>query len=281
MNDTAPPPAAQWYDGIDVAAAGFANTGEFKGYLENRGWDKDSKAAIVGAIKAHREAEKHIGIPVNQIIRLPKDASDQAGWNDLRAKLGVPADEKGYDFAGVKFKDGTDIDEGFRTELGKALLEANVSKDRAGNVASRLVKFMEAQDAAVEAQTTAALAQEKQTLQANWGNHYQANMLLAQRAFEGLGGKDKAGEVIAALEKTVGYAKVMDFMRNIGSQMKEDPFVSTIMRQNGGGPMSADQARATLNDRMRDAAWCKKLDDGDLATRTEFDNLTRMMQPAR
>lgn len=267
---TAPAP---WFEGADS---------DTLGYLQNRGWDKvDAKEAALGAIKAHREAEKHLGVPSNQIVRIPKDASDTQGWTDLRSKLGVPADEKGYDFSAVKFKDGSTVDAGFAETLGKALLEANVSKERAAGVAQNLVKFMESNDEAALAETTAKLVQEKQTLAANWGNHFQANMILAQRAFSALGGEGKAGEIIAVLEKQVGYAAVMDFMRGIGMNMKEDPFVTSVMRSNGDGPMTADQARATLNDRMHDAQWCQKLEAGDMAARREFDNLTRMMQPAR
>jgi hypothetical protein len=49
--------------------------------------------------KAHREAEKLIGAPASEMIRIPKDPNDAEGWRQVRSRLGVPADEKGYDFA--------------------------------------------------------------------------------------------------------------------------------------------------------------------------------------
>ena len=284
MDTTNPPANTPWFEGLDPTTAGFAGdnaAAEFRGYLANRGWDKsDVKTAALGAIKAHLAAEKHIGAPADQLIRLPKDANDAAGLANMRARLGVPADEKGYDFSAVKFKDGKGLDPNFSTRVAKALIEANVSKDRAPTVAQAVVQHMEEADATEAAETAAKLAQEKQTLQANWGAKYQANMLLAQRAFEALGGKEKAGAMIEALEKIAGYDRTMDFMRGIGANMKEDGFVQSIMSVHGDGPMTRDQAAETMRQRMTDQVWTAKLSSGDTATRREFDNLTRMMQPA-
>jgi hypothetical protein len=101
-----PPPASgdkPWYDGAGA---------EDVGYFQNRGWDKvDAKTAAINAAKAHREAEKLIGAPAAELVRLPKDPNDAAGWAAVRSRLGVPADEKGYNFADVKHADGSALTE--------------------------------------------------------------------------------------------------------------------------------------------------------------------------
>jgi hypothetical protein len=274
-NTTPPPANTSWFAGPGYDDLPEASRTELNGYLQNRGWDKtDARAAALGAIKAHREAERLIGAPADKMVRLPKDAADEPAWNELRTKLGVPADPKEYDFSSVKFTDGSALDAEFTSKMSAALREANVSKDRAPVVAKAMIEFMEKADGAMEADKAAAVAQEKDALRANWGNNFNANLIVAQNAAKTLG---LDPEAIAALEGGIGYAKVMEMMRNIGARMGEDAFVST--RAPGGtGPMSADQASATMAERKADKVWVGKLMAGDSATRREFDTLSRMMQ---
>jgi hypothetical protein len=51
-----------WHTGLDS---------ELIGHATNRGWDKlDGKAAAQAALKAHRDAERHLGVPAEQVLRL-------------------------------------------------------------------------------------------------------------------------------------------------------------------------------------------------------------------
>jgi hypothetical protein len=270
-----------WFEGADPAAAGFTYTDEaskqnaiteFKGYLQNRGYDKlDPKVVAFGAIKAHRAAEQHLGIPPDQIVRMPKDANDQAGWAALRTRLGVPADGK-YDFSAVKFADGTALDEPFTQALGKALADANVSKDRAAGVAASVVKFMETAETENAAKYQVQVAEEKAKLSQNWGSKAAVNLVVAQNAIKALGVDPKQ---VASLESAIGYAGVMEMFRNIGARIGEDRFVTSGTSGNPG-PMTKEQASATLKERMADVQWITKLQNGDFAVRQEFDNLTRV-----
>lgn len=261
------PPSTNWFDGADA---------DTLGYLQNRGWDKlDAKTAAFNAAKAHREAEKLIGVPADKIVRLPKDANDAEGWSKLRTQLGVPADAKGYDFSAVKFADGTALDDEFTGTLSAALLKSDVAKDKAPEIAQAIVKFMESAEGATSGEEAAALATQKDALKANWGNNYNANLIVAQNAFRALGVETAA---VQALEKVVGYDKVMDLFRNIGSRIGEDSFVRSTAPGNTGGPMTREQATATLDERLRDTIWTGKLNAGDSSTVREFDNLTRLMQ---
>lgn len=272
---TSPPANTAWFSGPGFDDLPETSRTELTGYLQNRGWDKtDARAAALGAIKAHREAERLIGAPADKIVRLPKDASDEAGLTELRTKLGVPADAKEYDFSTVKFTDGSALDAEFTAKIGAALRDANVAKDRAPTVAKAVVEFMEKADAGEAAEKAAAIAQEKDALKANWGNHFNANLIVAQNAAKTIG-LDPAA--IAALEGQVGYAKVMEMMRNIGARMGEDQLVRSNA-PGSNGPMTADQAAATMAERKADKVWVDKLMKGDSAVRREFDTLSRMMQ---
>lgn len=42
------------------------------------------------------EAEKRLGVPADQLMRMAKGPDDVEGWNEIFTKLGRPADAKGY-----------------------------------------------------------------------------------------------------------------------------------------------------------------------------------------
>lgn len=258
---------ASWFEGI---------AGEDLGYLQNRGLDKmGAREAFLATAKAHREAEKLIGAPADKLIRLPKDAADAEGWSTLYSRLGVPSDEKGYDFTGIKFADGTELDPGFTSEIAKSLRAAGVAKDKAGDIVKAIVALgerEETEDAAANAQRQAT---ERDALNIQWGSRAKANLIIAKNAAAALGVKP---EEVGALEKVVGYARVMEMFRSIGSKIGEDQFVTNPLPQGGGSQvMTRDMAQATLNQRLADTVWGQKLEAGDTATAREFDNLTRMI----
>lgn len=260
-----PPPGDQWYAGADP---------ETTGWLQNRGWDKiDAKTAALNAVKSYREAEKHIGAPPDQLLRMPKDAADTENWGKLYAKLGVPEKAEGYEFKDLKFSDGSELDAEVATRLRTIAHENKMTPAAAKAMASSLVKMMDEAEAGESADYTRLLENEKGTLRTNWGGNAASNMVIAQNAAAKLGVEPDA---LKALEKTVGYSKVMDMFRKIGVTMGEDRFI-------GGGPggnpnlgMSAQQAGAELETLMSDTAWISKFENGDKSARQQFDNLTRL-----
>lgn len=276
------PPAATWFAGPGFDDLPDEGKSELTGYMTSRGWDKtDARTAALGAIKAAREAQKFVGAPPDKIIRLPKDEADEAGWNDLRSKLGVPADPKEYDFSGVKRADGSELDADLATALRTSLREANVAKDRAPAIAKAVADQLDKAHKTSADEYAAAVAQAKDALKANWGNNYNANMIVAQNAAKALGidpEKNPADRTaLNALEAAFGYDRVMELFRNVGSRIGEDKFVVSTA-PGAAGVMSSDQARASLAERKADKAWVDKLMKGDTATKREFDNLTRMIQ---
>lgn len=179
---------------------------ETRGYFQNRGWDKLTPAeAALNAAKAHREAEKHIGAPANEILRLPKQG-DEAGWKAVYQRLGAPSSPDGYDFSPVKFKDGTTPDEGFTNWLRETAAVMNLPKEAATRLASEMVKRLESADEAEAAENAAKLNDAKRNLERNWGANANANMFIAQQGAKALG---VDAEVIDSLQTLLGYDKVM------------------------------------------------------------------------
>lgn len=258
--------AAPWYGTL---------AGEELGYLQNRGWDKlPANEVALAAAKAHREAEKLIGVPADKVVRLPKDAADTEGWSEFRTKTGVPADEKGYDFAGVKFSDGTELDPNFTADIAKALHSAGVAKDKAPEIVRAIVALGEKEATASAAEREAAINAQRDTLKINWGSNVEANLVIARNAVAALGVKQEA---VDALEGQIGYAAVMEMFRTIGTKIGEDTFVSTGANGGARQVMSVDGAKAQLDALQNDSAWVTKLSNGDSTALREFDNLTRIV----
>ena len=247
---------------------------EVLGHWQNRGWDKLSAAEIaINATKAHREAEKFIGAPANELARLPKADSDpatvQAFWN----RLGAPDSKDGYDLTSVKFADGTPLDDAFVAAFRETAANLHLPKDAATQVAQSFVKFMEQAEASEGAEKAAALATERANLEKNWGANKDANMLVARNAARALGIDP---ETVQALEAQVGYAKVMEMFRTIGSKIGEDKFV-TGDNPAGPGVMTRDQAVAQKGDLMKDGEWVKRYMAGGVAELRQMTALNTLI----
>jgi len=264
------PPAAPWYEGKADA--------ETIGWLQNKGWDKDPVVTAIEASKARREAERFLGTPPEQLLRLPKDPTDEAGWNAVRQRLGAPKEAKEYDFSTVKFADGTELDQAFTDRMRNALHKAGTPKDAAPGVVKEVVSFMDAADKA-EADARAATQQaERAALQQEWGNNAEFNRLTAmQGARRAVGNDEKAAQVISAMEQAMGYKATMEFWRKIGSATSEDTFVESGQ---GGNPVTMNGARARVQELKSDPDWVARYLKGSQKEVQEMNNLIQLISGA-
>ena len=254
--------APPWHQGVDA---------EVLGHWQNKGWKVDDpKEVALAATKQAREAEKPFGVPTERLIRLPADAKDEAGWKDVWGKLGVPADAKDYNFADVKFK-GADLDPGVAETMRAALATAKVPKDNAAALLKALVKPIEDADRAVSAANAVKSAAEQARLDANWGQNKQANLL---KAFDGARRLGLNQEQVKAMETAIGIDVADEVLRKIGALGSEDPFVQS---EPGGNVATQQGAAAELARLQTDPDWTSKLLRGDLATKQQWENLTRIM----
>jgi hypothetical protein len=243
-----------WHKGADAETLGF---------LQQRGWDsKPANEAAFEAIKSYREAAKHIGAPPEQILRMPKDAADEAGWAALRSRLGVPSSVEGYDLASVaKRADGTEVSADLLAFARSAALASNLPATDAARFATELIKFEDGRTNAASAEKTAKLAEATAALKANWSTNYEANLFIAKGAAAALGATP---EQVAALEGVVGYDKVMEMFRLVGTKIGEDKFVNSL-NSNLPGVMTVEQASSQKSELMADKAWVDSYLAGDAA----------------
>lgn len=270
-----------WHDGIDQITLGF---------WQNKGLDPaDPRKVAEGLTKFYREVERYVGAPPDQMIRIPQpnaaEADIKAYWN----RVGVPAEGKDYDLSGVKFADGKELDTAFADMLRSAMIDGRVPKDRAAGIAQRLIKHMEANDAAELAERTANVKAERELLDKNWGANRAYNEQIAKRALEDLGKAagltaEQATKAWDAISVTggIGASYAMEMLRMIGARMGESPFVNS---QPGSGTnnqaMSKSQALAEIESLKADRGFYKQLVvEKSVEARRRWDNLHKIAYAA-
>jgi hypothetical protein len=254
----APPPAA-WHTGIDA---------EFIGHAQNKGWKLDDpKEAFVAATKQARELERHFGVPADRLVKLP---APDAKPEDIRAyyeRIGAPKEAKDYDLAAIK-------DAAIADSLRATMYERGVPKDAAAAVAASVAKALESKTSTDNTLMTAKLAEQKAKLTQNWGDKFAFNQLQAMEGARKLG---IAPEAVAALEGVIGYDQVMEAMRKIGANTKEDTFVE----RGAGGPTgdvtTREGAVARKQELMADLAWGDRYLKGGAAEAREMTRLNTLI----
>lgn len=266
------PPGDPWYKGIADLPP------EYVGKYQTLGLHtKTAAEAAVALTKSFMEAEKFIGAPASQIIRMPKDAADEQGWLALRTRMGVPTDPKQYEegIKTVKLPDGKDLDAGYLDFSRDLAAKLHLPATDAPEVARAIVARDKRISDAANADKAAALAASKAELAKSWGANEAGNRLIAQNAATRLG-IDAAA--VTALEGVVGYNKVMEMFLNLGTRMGEDKFVTGAKTGIGpNGALSKEQANSQLAELKADKAFVAKYLDGDREARRQMDALHQLI----
>lgn len=251
--------AEPWYKGADD---------ETVGYITNRGLDKKTAAeAALTTIKAHREAASKLGVPTDQLVRFPKDASDQKGWDELYARLGKPAKAEDYD---LKAAAEAGAEEGFINFAREFAFKNNLTKTQGEQLAKDFVAYAEKYGQTQEQSSLEEIEVERTALKKDWGPNWDANRIIAREAAVKLG---IAPEAVAALEKAAGYQPAMQALLKMGMALGEGRFVSS---EHTGNVMTASGAKERIAELKKDDAWVSKYLAGDVNARKEMTNLTRM-----
>lgn len=252
-----------WWSGYDD---------ETKGYVQNKGLStKPVNEAFLQASKFHREAEKLIGAPANEIVRLPKDPASP-DWTAVWKRLGAAAAAEDYKFEGVKREGDKALDPSLVDTLRKASFEAHLSPDNANAFAKQVVTHLDKIESGRIAEQQATLETEQKALKDNWGAKFVANSVIAASAATALGvSKDE----LEALGNTRGYAKVMEMFRNIGTKIGEDRFV--LSQSGSGNVMTKEQANAEKSALKADTAWVKRFLQGGVEEKRKMEALDKII----
>jgi hypothetical protein len=251
---------------------------EGKGFIQNRGLDKKTAPeAALDLLKSFRETQAKLGIPADRVVRWPADDADEAGWKNVRAKLGVPETPEGYDFSTVKYTDGSDPDAAFVAFMRDTAARLHIPKDTAAQFAAALVKHGEQNKADEANRAGSALGAAKVELAQSWGQNMQANEVIANRT-AGLLGFDP--EFIAALPPA-RYVPFMQKMLEAGSRMGEATLIGNGQTPSGTRPVvTREGAVARIAELNNDPAWYARfknpMDPGHKAAVDEWNHLNQI-----
>ena len=260
----APSASTTWYDGVPT---------ETLGWWQNKGLELASpKEFALRLTEQYRAAERHIGAPPDQLLRIPQANASEADRRAFYTRLGVPATAAEYDLSTVKFTDGTELAADFVNTLRDAFAGANVSKDKAASIAQAIIRYEENIEAAGATTNQARIDAERARLEVNWGPNKDFNLLTAMNGARRLGITD---EQVNALRSTLGEYQTMEMFRRIGAATTEDTFVEGA--QATGAPTTLPGAQAEMARLQQDDAWVKRLLGGDVEARRQFEGLTQQI----
>lgn len=268
-----PPADAKWFDGFDA---------ETQGYINTRGLaDKDPATAFLDAAKAHREAQAYIGVPKEQLLKLPKPDAPPEEWDAVYEKLGYSKNADDYKLADLKRADGTDVDDGFKDFIRTQAAEFKLSPTATAKLAAETLKHIEGGAAAHTAAQTEAATKALEQLRQSWGPNYEANMVITDNAYKAMMAAagftpEKMKDAITKLGEVTGKADVMQMLLAVGQKMGEDKFVGGGMAGGAPGPRNAEQAKARLDELKRDSTWTQRFLAGGNAEVKEFNDLSAL-----
>jgi hypothetical protein len=252
----APSQPAPWFESFQNA--------DLKAWVQAAGV-KDPESA---AAKAH-SLERMLGADrAGRTVVLPAKEDDPA-WSEVYTKLGRPESPDGYK---LPIPEGGDPS--FSKVAASWFHDAGIPARQAQSLAAKWNEYQTKVATEQQAAEQAKLKVEHEALQADWGTgpSFDKQIALAKRAAQQLGVDEEA---IGALEKTLGYSKVMKLFAKIGEQGAEDETVG--VGGNDALTLTPEAARAQKARLMADASWAKRYLEGDAMARADMERINRAL----
>lgn len=247
----APPAAATWPEGLDPA---------HQSMIQAKGWKSP-----VDALTSYQHLEKMLG---SEKIPVPKSADDKEAWNALYKAIGRPDAAAGY---------GLDKMEGIDAAAAAKFSEIAHANGLSVQAAQALAKFdIDRTSAAQAAQETAfqqAIAADAMKLKESWGQNYDNLHEAASRAARQFGFQ---AEELQALDRSIGHARVMGLLSEIGKGLLEARPVGMQPNNNNPGVMTKEGAAAEIARMKADPEISKRLYNGDTTLQKQFSDLQRV-----
>ncbi len=255
-----PAPAVAWLPDV--------NDADTIGHVQNKAWQSP-----LDAVKAHRALESLLGADrAGRTFTIPKDEADADGWAQVWNKLGRPENAEGYQLPVPEGQADT-----FAKQAAGWFHEAGVPKGMAQKLAAKWNEFATAQEQEAAAAEQQALADEHKALEKDWGTGQAAALQkeVARRAATKLGLDEAA---IGALEKVVGFSKVMKAFAKMGELMGEHK--GEGMGEGLGLTLTPEAARSRRSQLMADPQWRGKAMNPQSAEWAELQKLDRILSAA-
>lgn len=256
----APPPSdvPEWLKGASEDIVGVAKM---------KGWKSP-----VDAVQAYQNAQKLIGVPENELLRLPNEKTDKAGLDAFYNKLGRPTDPSGYE---IPLPQGQTESKTAEWAKGK-FHELGLSGAQGAKLGAAFNEHIAALQVEQQTAYQNQIAQESEALKKEWGAAYDAKLLAGKKAVETFG---ITREKIDAMEKLAGFSELMRLMANIGGKLGEDTFVTADSKNSSFNTMTPAEAKARITALRQDPEWVKGYLAKNVDKVAEMQRLQRFANP--
>lgn len=268
MSGTAGDPNAGGGQGGQDWMHGFAD--EDRAYVGTKKWNGPKDV-----LQSYRNLETLQRTPRERLLTLPENMDDAAGMAPIYARLGRPEKEEGYELPEIQLGPGeTDL----RPWLRKVALQANLTKQQAKVLADAFVANGTTMRTEAEARRVQREQTEQAELKREWGDQFESNTKRAaelyRRAYEGAGyaNDQEMQKDFEAIERQVGYRRMMKLMAFLGKGLGEHGFVNgdPAGAGLGDGGLTPEQAQAKMDELTRDGEFMKRYAAGDTAAQEKF-----------
>jgi hypothetical protein len=269
-------PDPTWFSTLDA---------DTQAHITGKGWEKlEPAAAAAEASKAHLAAQKFIGVPAEQLLKLPKDAADptfQAAYDRIFGMV-TPTTADAYKFDGVKFKDGSELDAGDVDFVRNLAVKFKLPTTVAAGIAADLAARSDTADGEAAAAVETTKAANNAYLRAAYGADHDFKLFGAQRAVEASGLPASILDHIMTLPQEE-YRKGVDALVALGQRMNEVP-----MHRGTGSPivdptlgLTPDAAAERLKAFTTDVGLRAKFLANDTETVANWTKLTSIIAGGR
>lgn len=197
------------------------------------------------AVRAMVAATKRLGVPADQLLRVPTDPNDQASYQTIYKALGAPESADGYQ---IDLGQGaTDADKAAAAAFAQHMFEAGPFPPSAVAAAAAFwSKSVADQNAADVSAANQATADAEAFLRKEWGGAYDQRKTEIGRLIADVGGAELVKELDATAlgdspQLSAFLAKVIDKMAEPGPTVTGDPAIPRAQT-----PGQAKSARAAL-----------------------------------
>lgn len=270
-------------EGAGAAGAGTAGAGEgagtggqsqswldslpedVRGYVENKGFADPAAVA-----EGYRNLEKLVGVPEDQLLRLPKE-DDAEGWEKVFNKLGRPQDPSEYE---IQRGEGMPGDEAYETWAKQTAHELGLTQGQLQGLVEKLDTRVKEHVAEQQVQQKADAETVEKQLRTEWGEAFDQKFANIDRVADSLG---MTTEQLNGLREAMGPVEAMKFVDSLGTRLGEDQFVG-----GGGtalGARTPDAARAEIADLKRDTDFANRLANNDVEAKRTWDRLHQQAYP--
>jgi hypothetical protein len=210
-----------------------------------------------GLAKGFLNAQKLLGVPADQLLRLPGAADDTAAWDGVYAKLGRPEKADAYAFSEVKLPDGMSIDDGLKKGYQDIAHKAGLSTKQADELYKWWNGTMGERFAASQGQTQQQMAAAETALRTEWGQAFDQNVALGRQAVQHYGGE----KLLAELEATGlgNHPELAKVFARMGKDLQEDGVIGA--GGGGTGINSPGEARQQISALQKDTTFTKAYTD--------------------